>query len=180
MKIHGIGKMVAAAALVCMQPLAVAFDTASVEFGAGSNVKMLRLGMQWKWDRQWWRSNGSHLGGYWDATIAQWRGIRFQNMPGATQSITSIGITPVLRLQKDSGKGLYAEAGIGVHLLSELYDNGGRQLSTRFQFGDHLAIGYVFRNDLDLKLKLQHYSNGSLKKPNDGVNFAIISANYRF
>jgi lipid A 3-O-deacylase len=174
------GKFWAVAALACASPSASAFDTASIEFGSGSNVQLLRLGVQSRWESQWWRSNGTHVGGYWDATIAHWRGSRFRGVRDGTQSITAIGITPVFRLQQDSGRGLYAEAGIGLHLLSDLYDNAGKQLSTRLQFGDHLAIGYVFRNDLDLKLKIQHFSNGRLKKPNDGINFAILSASYQF
>lgn len=180
MKVLRSFQALVSSALLCAAPAAFAFDSISFEAGGGEDVKMVRLGMQWKWERQWWRSNGTHVGGYWDASIAQWRGDRFRNIPGATQNITAIGITPVFRFQKDSGKGLYAEAGIGLNLLSDLYDNSGRQLSTRFEFGDHIAVGYVFNNNLDLKLKIQHFSNGSIKKPNDGVNFAILSASYPF
>lgn len=155
-----------------------AVDSASVEFGNGNKTKMVRIGAQWKWNKQWWQANGAHLGGYWDVTLAHWRGDRFQNIPQATQNINAIGITPVLRYQRDSLKGFYAEVGIGAHLLSALYDNNSRQLSTRLQFGDHLGLGYVFRNKLDLSLKFQHFSNGSIKKPNDGVNFGLIRLSY--
>lgn len=141
---------------------------------------MLRLGAQWKWERQWLRSSSAHVGGYWNATISHWRGSRFQNTAGRTQSISSIGITPVFRWQDNTGKGLYAEAGIGLRLLSALYDNAGKRLSTRLQFGDHLALGYVFQNSIDVGLKLEHVSNGGLKKPNDGVNFALIRLTYSF
>lgn len=157
-----------------------AADSASIEFGAGDKTKMLRVGAQWKWNKTWWHSNGTHIGGYWDATLAQWRGNRFRNIPGNTQNITAVGITPVFRFQSDSMKGFYAEAGIGAHLLSELYDNNDKQLSTRFQFGDHIGVGYVFSNDADISLKVQHFSNGSIKKPNDGVNFAVIRVSVPF
>lgn len=166
--------------LAVLSPASIAADSLSVEFGAGDKTKMLRLGAQWKWDRMWWRSNGTHIGGYWDLTAAQWRGNRFRNVPGITQNITSVGITPVFRFQNDSLKGFYLEAGIGAHLLSELYDNNDKQLSTRFQFGDHVGIGYVFANNADISLKFQHFSNASIKKPNDGVNFAILRASVPF
>lgn len=178
-RLRGVQALAASAAFMAIS-VAHAVDSASIELGTGNQTKILRLGLQWKWERTWWRSNGTHLGGYWDATIAQWRGDRFRNIPGANQRITSVGITPVFRFQKDSGKGPYAEAGVGMHLLSELYDNDDRQLSTRFQFGDHVAVGYVFTGGLDLKLKLQHFSNGGIKQPNDGVNYAIISAAFPF
>lgn len=155
-----------------------AVDAISFELGDGEKTKLARLGVQWKWTKQWWRSNGTHIGGYWDLSLAHWRGDQFQNMPNATQRINAVGITPVLRLQKNNLKGFYAEIGIGAHLLSDLYDNGGRRLSTRFQFGDHLGAGYVFPSDLDIGLRFQHFSNGSIKKPNDGVNFAIVRLSY--
>lgn len=157
-----------------------AVDSGSIEFGTGNHTRMIRGGLQWNWEKKWWQSNGSHISGYWDASLMQWRGDRFQNIPGNTQNLTAIGITPVFRFQNDSLKGMYAEAAIGAHLLSDLYDNNGRKLSTRFQFGDHLAIGYVFQNNLDLGLKIQHFSNGGIKQPNYGVNFAIIRASYPF
>lgn len=166
--------------LTTLSPASLAADSISVEFGTGDKTKMVRLGAQWKWNSMWWNTNGTHIGGYWDLTAAHWRGNRFQNIPGNTQNITAVGITPVFRFQNNSLKGFYAEAGIGAHLLSELYDNNNKQLSTRFQFGDHIGIGYVFANNADVSLKIQHFSNGSIKKPNDGVNFAVVRVSYPF
>lgn len=170
----------AACLLTALCSPSYAVDSASIEFGTGDKTKMVRFGAQWNWERQWWKSNGTHIGGYWDLTLSRWRGNLYQNVPGARQYITAIGITPVFRFQNDSLKGFYAEAGIGANYLSELYDNNDQQLSTRFQFGDHLGIGYVFQNNLDIGLKIQHYSNASIKKPNDGVNFAVIRVSYPF
>jgi hypothetical protein len=167
-------------AFAALSTASYAVDSASLEFGSGDQTKMVRVGAQWKWDKQWWRSNGTHIGGYWDLTLAQWRGDRFRNVPGNKQNITVLGITPVFRLQSDNLKGFYAEVGIGAHLLSELYDNDGKQLSTSFQFGDHIGLGYVLRNNADISVKIQHFSNGSIKKPNDGVNFAVVRVSYPF
>lgn len=171
-------------ALICLlggiQSASLAADSTSFEIGSGNQTEMVRLGAQWQWEKQWWKSNGTHIGGYWDLTIARWRGDHFQDVPGNVQNITVIGITPVFRLQNDSLKGFYGEAGIGANLLSELYDNNGRKLSTAFQFGDHLGIGYVFQNNLDLGIKIQHFSNGSIKQPNQGINFAVVRVAYSF
>lgn len=169
-----------ATVLLAMHSASHAVDGASLEVGSGDKTKMVRVGLQWTWGSKWWQSNGTHIGGYWNATLAQWRGDQFRNVSGARQNITAIGITPAFRFQNDNLKGFYAEAGIGAHLLSELYDNNDQQLSTRFQFGDHIGIGYVFDNKLDLGLSIQHFSNGSIKKPNDGVNFAVARLSYQF
>ncbi len=58
--------------------------------------------------------------------------------------------------------------------VSELYNNDNNKLSTAFQFGDHLGAGYVFNNGWELGMKLQHFSNGGIKKPNSGVNFITV------
>lgn len=157
-----------------------AIDSASFEFGTGNKTQMVRAGMQWKWENRWWQSNGTHIGGYWDLSLAQWRGTRAQNIPGNIQNITAFGITPVFRFQNDTLKGMYAEAGIGANYLSDLYNNNDSKLSTRFEFGDHIGVGYVFRNNVDLGLRLQHFSNGGIKHPNSGVNFAVVRLGYQF
>lgn len=155
-------------------------DSVSVEYATGNKTRMLRLAAQSEWDARWLPGNGTHLGGYWDFSLAQWRGNQYRNVADATQNITDIGITPVLRWQNDNKRGFYAEAGIGVHRLSDLYDNNGRRLSTRFQFGDHIGVGYVLDNNWELGGKIQHFSNGGYKKPNSGVNFIEVKAAYRF
>lgn len=175
--LHRLLVLLAATALPA---LSHAIDSTSFEIGTGNKTKMVRLGLQSDWSNRWYASNGTHLGGYWDFTVAGWRGNKQGNISGNTQNIADIGITPVFRFQQDSKTGFYAEAGIGVHLLSELYDNNGRKLSTSFQFGDHIGVGYVFNNKIDLGLRLQHFSNGSIKQPNNGVNFAVLRGSYRF
>jgi lipid A 3-O-deacylase len=166
--------------LSALSAASVAADSLSVEVGTGEKTKMVRFGAQWKWGTMWWQSNGTHIGGYWDLTVAHWRGNQFQNIPGNSQKINAIGITPVFRFQRDSLKGFYTEIGIGAYRLSELYDNNEHQLSTHFQYGDHIGVGYVFANKVDVSLKVQHFSNGGVKKPNDGVNFAVARVSIPF
>lgn len=155
-------------------------DSASFEFGSGVKVDMGRLAVQKDWNRQWFAANGRHLSGYWDLSAAYWRGTAYRNVPGQRQNLAVVGITPVLRYGRDDKLGWYGEAGIGANLFSELYYNDDNQLSTAFQFGDHLGIGYVTPGKWDFGLKVQHYSNASIKRPNSGVNLLIVSARYKF
>jgi lipid A 3-O-deacylase len=155
-------------------------DKASLEAGGGAKVQMLRVGVQKDWNQRWFQSNGTHIGGYWDASIAQWRGNAYQNVDGRHQNITNIGFTPVFRFQADDLTGWYGEAGIGLNLLSKRYDNDSNRLSTAFQFGDHLGAGYVFANQWDVGMKIQHFSNGGYKKPNSGVNFLVLKVSRPF
>lgn len=155
-------------------------DSAYGEFGSGSKVRMARVGVTQDWDAQWFKSNGTHLGGYWDASFGAWRGTQARNIPGARQELVDIGLTPVFRFQNDSKKGFYVEGGIGFHLLSHTYNNNDDALSTAFQFGDHIGVGYVFKNNWEIAVKMQHFSNGGIKKPNSGVDYGVIKLAYRY
>lgn len=152
------------------------FDTASLELGTTSKARIVRLGVQSPWEKKWFASNGTHLSGYWDVSLAQWRMTAHRNIPGEKQHITNLGVTPVFRFQADDKLGWYAEGGIGLNLLSKRYNNDGRELSTHLQFGDHIGTGYVFANRWDVGMKIQHFSNGGFKKPNGGVDFLIVRA----
>lgn len=155
-------------------------DSASLEVGAGSKVQMVRFSAQSDWSKSWFESNGTHLSGYWDANLAQWRGNAYQNRPGQKQNLTAVGLTPVFRFESTDKKGWYGEGGIGVSYLTKLYDNDDYRLSTHFQFADHVGAGYVFDNKWELGMKLQHYSNGGYKKPNSGVNWLVAKVSYHF
>ena len=157
-----------------------AVDSTSLELATGNKTQMARVGAQWNWDNKWFQSNGTHLSGYWDLTAAEWRQNRYQNIPGNTENIYDIGVTPVFRFQKDSKLGFYGEGGVGAHYLSDRYDNNSRKFSTKFEFGDHIGIGYIFSSKWEVAFKLQHFSNGGIKKPNSGANFAVIKAAYQF
>lgn len=158
---------------------AQAIDSVSLEAASGNDTQAVRAGLQWDWSSKGWQSNGTHIGGYWDLSLGQWRGTRYQNRD-ATQNITDFGFTPVFRFQRDDKRGFYGEFGIGAHYLTGVYDNGGRRLSTHFQFGDHVGVGYVFANAVDVGLRYQHFSNGGYEEPNDGVNFVVVRLRYRF
>lgn len=177
-----VKKYLAAAAAVLAAQSAFAIDTAYVEYGSGPKVNMLRLGatQNFKPEWSWFNSNGTHVAGYWDASIGFWEGKQYDNVPGAKQHIVDIGLTPVFRWENTSKKGFYAEGGIGAHLLSHTYNNRGKKLSTAFQFGDHIGVGYVFDNNWEVAAKLQHFSNGGIKEPNSGVNFLVLKAAYRY
>jgi lipid A 3-O-deacylase len=155
-------------------------DGVSVDYGSGDKTEMLRVGVQSNWDVKWFAGNGQHLGGYWDVSFASWQQNKYKGIQGNKETLTDIGFTPVFRWQNDNLRGLYFEGGIGLNRLSKLYDNDGARLSTLFQFGDHVGVGYVFDNNWEIGAKIQHFSNGGYRKPNHGVNFFDLKAAYRF
>ena len=169
-----------AATLLSLPACATDARSASLEFGASSKVRMLRLQLQSHWDQRWLRSNGMHVGGYWDGGLAQWRGKASRNVLGQYQHISNLNFTPMFRLQSDTLRGWYGEGGIGINLLSKRYDNNDDFLSTVFQFNDRLGVGYVNRQGWDVGIRAEHFSNGGIKRPNSGVNFLVLRVARQF
>jgi opacity protein-like surface antigen len=156
-----------------------AVDGVAVEIGSGDSTDMGRIAVQWDWGKRWFQGKDWHLGGYWDLALGYWD--RGGVLPGQNDGITEIGLTPVFRLQPNSLTGPYLEAAIGFHLLSRT-SLGDKRFSTQFQFGDHIGFGYRFgaRNAFDIGYRFQHLSNGSIKKPNNGIDFHQVRLQYRF
>ena len=168
--------------LACASAPAHALEGMSLELGNGDGVDMGRVGVQWgSWKAPWRWAQGAnwHLGGYFEGALGYWR------YGGATPSqhgeLYELGLTPALRVQPNSLRGPYVEAGLGIHLLSHS-SIGDTRMSTAFQFGNHIGVGYRFgaKGSYDLGYRFQHLSNASIKRPNAGINFHQIRAQYNF
>ena len=73
----------------------------------------------------------------------------------------------------------YVEAGIGATVFDH-HDIGGKEISTNFQFGDHLGAGYRITNDMMVGYRYSHFSNAGIKRPNPGLDVHQIVLNKRF
>lgn len=169
-----------AAALTLTSSAALAVDSVTLEYGVGNKTAVTRVAAQWNWAKPLTHTADGVVVGHWDVSASHWHGSRFNNTPGQSQSFYTLGVTPVIRWQSKGETGAYAEAGLGLHYFSDLYNNNGSQLSTHYQFGTLLGAGYRFSPKFDLGLRIQHFSNGGFKSPNTGVNLAIVRAAYRF
>ncbi len=159
----------------------LAVDGVSVEYGNGDAADMARVGALWNWDKQWFTEGDWLVTGFWEASLGTWRG---NSAAGNNQTITNLGVTPVFRLQQKNQAGFapYAEAAIGLHLISPTFIYANRHFGSSFQFGDHLGFGARFgdHQQFDLGYRYQHVSNGGFKKPNQGINFNQVRFTYHF
>jgi hypothetical protein len=170
-----------ALALALSASSAFAVDSMALEYGTGNKTDVVRVSAQWNWKKPLWTSASTELTGHWNVDLMHWKENKYNNVPGQTENFWSTGITPILRLQAAGSKtGVYGEAGLGVNYFSQLYNNNTSQLSTHYQFGSLLGVGYRFQQNFDLGLRITHYSNGGFKSPNSGVNLALVRAAYRF
>ncbi len=128
------------------------------------------LGTTLPWN-DWRRSFfGSEVRGYWDIYASQWAG----NGPTGRTHTTVLGVTPSFRLTPDNGHARwFFDVGIGTTLANPRYVTLHKEFSTRLNFATHLGIGLALGKNRqhELQLRLEHVSNGGIKKPNPGENF---------
>ncbi|MGE5616763.1 MAG: acyloxyacyl hydrolase [Bacillota bacterium] len=159
-----------AAALVAFALPAGATDV-FVDAETGNHARLLGLGVSMPGRDALFGGDGWQVDQAWDARVAY---VRAKNSAATDRDLWDVGLVPVLRLRPSAAGEVtpFAEAGIGVHLISRTeLDN--RKFSTAFQFGEHLAVGARF-GAYAASLRLEHISNGSIKRPNSGMTFAGI------
>jgi hypothetical protein len=112
-----------------------------------------------------------------EVVLGEWR------VPDA-RNITEWGYSPVLRLERPSASGVFfVEGSIGARLLSSIRISPTTTLSTAFQFADMVGVGIQFGQGTGTQtvgLRFQHQSNADIKKPNPGINFAMLYYRYEF
>lgn len=166
---------------LCISGSVWAVDGVSVELGQGNSTDMGRVGALWNFDQKWLTEGDWQVGGFWEATLGQWKG---RSAIGNNQTVTDVGLTPVFRLeQKNPGAfSPYLEGAVGFHLISPVFIYDNRHFGSSFQFGDHLGAGVRFgdHQQYDFAYRYQHLSNGGIKKPNQGINLNEVHFIYHF
>jgi len=165
--------------VVLAAPVVHAADLALIG-GYGNEVSVAAAAIRMN-DWKTWKPGGRWnyaLSGEWQ--IGKWNA---QPTDGGSSSIVDGSFTSVLRMRpaEDSRSARYMEFGFGLHLLSD--DRiGERRLGTQFQFGEFFGVGTQLGADrrYAIGLRIQHVSNGSISKDNDGVTFGEIVARYSF
>lgn len=164
---------------LCVSLAAPAQAQYRTEFATGwgdDDTQMFRLGLARDWEQAWFTDGDWQLGGYWLAEVGYWDSDKNN---ADNDDLWEVSLTPVFRLAPKAGHVRpYLDAGIGGHVLSDTRI-GRRSLSTAWQFGTHIGVG-VSCGRFDVGYRFQHLSNASIKEPNDGINFHILSAGFRF
>lgn len=85
----------------------------------------------------------------------------------STGNMVQLSAVPIFHYPLTSK--IVAEAGIGVSYFSKT-QFAGSDISTHFQFADHIGVFYRFAPDGSIGIRASHFSNGGIKKPNPGLN----------
>lgn len=162
-----------------------AFDTPAapsqwfVQAGFAGGTRSATLGLRWPWE---WRSLswGAELTVYTEASISFWT---FDDANGRRANLYQGAIGPVVRLRPDSGAAAwFVEGGIALTNMTHRYETDRKSFSTCFNFGTQLAIGHDFgaQQAHEVSLRIEHFSNAGVRKPNPGENFVQLRYPMKF
>lgn len=161
--------MVAASSACAAEPWSL-----SAHYGAGDEYRRVTLGVESA--RLWSYSFGSGRSRI-DLTaeygVSFWRAKR----SGANDDVWQLNAVPMFRWWP--GERFFVEGGIGATLFSRTRF-AGDELSTAFQFGDHLGLGYQLTPSTRLGARISHFSNGGIKSPNPGLDLLQLTFVQRF
>ncbi len=96
---------------------------------------------------------------------------------GPNDDVWQLNAVPMLRWWP--AERFFVEGGIGATVFSRTRF-AGDQLSTLFQFGDHLGAGYQLTPSVRVGARISHFSNASIKKPNPGLDIFQLTYVQRF
>jgi lipid A 3-O-deacylase len=117
----------------------------------------------------------------WDVFASQWRAPRGNG--GERRNYAQIGVIATWRYRFDKGDSpWFVEGGLGGSVTNHVYRAQESSFSTAFQFTEVLGLGRSFgeRGAHEVSVRLQHFSNADIKKPNPGANFVRLRYLYRF
>ncbi|MFO7705613.1 MAG: acyloxyacyl hydrolase [Halopseudomonas sp.] len=142
----------------------------TLELGHSSESELTyRAGLELGFGNPLWQSDAGAvvLDGYWDAGLTYWDGIDAFN----------VSLTPMFQLNFPRAMTAvtpFLEAGIGAALFSKTDLAPGADIGSALQFEDRLGLGMRFASGSELGLRYYHYSNASIKQPNQGINKAAL------
>jgi lipid A 3-O-deacylase len=154
-------------------------DAAFAQIGAADTTYGAVAGLNWNWGHEF-QLGTARVGGYWEASVSQW------SYPTVdvrrTAGLVQLSVIPVFRWRAGQGESpWFAEAGVGATLSTVAYQTDRKRFSTRFNFGDHLAVGRSLGATRmhELSLRIEHFSNAGIKQPNPGETFVQLRYLYK-
>ena len=168
-------------ALAISLPLSVSAQTVDKKLGqglglsVGFNPNYQRTLLSYETNSLFSHSfdGGSSLGIHVELGGSYWRAKKSKT----PKSMTQFSAIPVVRWWPSDN--LYVDLGSGPTIMSRT-KFAGKNISTKFQFGSRLGVGYLSDSGHQFGIRYSHFSNASIKKPNPGLDILEVVYKYRF
>jgi lipid A 3-O-deacylase len=146
----------------------------SFGYGSGNNkIDIYRVGIKKDFSARWFETNLGSASGYFELSYNRWE--------YDSDDIDAVAFSPVFTYAfGDPADWVrpYVEGGVGLAYLDE-YRINQRNLSTHFQFENRIGIGARI-SFVDVNVRYMHYSNASIKGPNDGIDIWLFTTAIQF
>mgnify|MGYP000070410195 CR=1 FL=1 len=145
-----------------------------VKYGQGDNYS--RTSLSYETPRFWTYD----LGGNWGRLDLVGEGsVSYWKADGSRQPshVWQLSAMPFLRWWVSER--FFIEGGVGVTAFSHTRF-ADETISTAFQFGDQIGVGFQMTQNSRLGLRYAHFSNASIKRPNPGLDVVELGYTYTF
>ncbi|ROT46533.1 acyloxyacyl hydrolase [Pusillimonas sp. NJUB218] len=146
----------------------------SVRAGAGNHYQ--RYEMAWESPSFYtyqFESNNSRLDLLAEVSGSLWRASGSRE----PSSMWQLGAAPFVRWSVNNA--FYFEAGLSANVFSRSRF-ADKDMSTKFQFGEHVGFGAYLGDDTRLGLRYSHFSNAGIKRPNPGLDVFQVLLSHQF
>ncbi|CAN2968561.1 MULTISPECIES: acyloxyacyl hydrolase [Pseudomonas] len=151
----------AALSISCLSVDAAELTSAVGATSQGGGTARLALGFDW--EKSWFQTSIGKVTGYWDLGYTYWQA---GDQAGGRHSVS---FAPVFVYEFGEGNiKPFIEAGIGASIFSGT-NAGDQNFGSAFNFEDRIGAGLKIGNTQKIGIRAIHYSNASIKQPNDGI-----------
>lgn len=151
-------------------------DAVSLQFGVGIGEQYQRTALNYETQSLW----GADLGVFGRVDLSLEMGVAYWSNTDSAVGNGSLFQGTVLPLVRWwLFESVFIEGGVGPSILSDSHFVG-KDLSTHFQFADHIGGGVRVSDSIRLSVRYAHFSNGGIRTPNPGLNVLLLSLAYDF
>lgn len=137
----------------------------------------IKVGFRWHPESKMGLLEGTNFSHYYQLGYNYWQSLDTGGQEGVNNVVEFV---PVFRYSfAEEAAFSYVETSVGVSVFART-EMDDRQFSTNFQFANGLAVGGFFDAKTSWSLQLQHYSNNSIRLPNNGINWYNFNIAYRY
>lgn len=142
-----------------------------------ADIAGFKVGFRWFPEGGMAFLEGTNFSHHYHVAYNYWQSLDISGQEGVNNVLE---LSPIFRYNfNEAGLFSFIETSVGISLFSRTEMNE-KEFSTHFQFANMLAVGGYISEKASWNLQLQHYSNNSIKLPNNGVNFYNLGISYKY